>query len=536
MSAQSSVFLITSRSPKNKHFGTGFLIYKEGGVSWFLTCAHVVEDVGGEAAVQVGDIPAEIVAIPEESGKGPDLAVLKVQKDFSEAVLTPAGAGKSGMPVDIPGFQSFNKEFLLRPLSGRLGRELAVTARNTFERVDAWDLVIDGEYPIRKGYSGSPVIDGQSGKVAGVASHSLDSGEKGVAVSIGALPGLWPDMPDALRRAFESKPAADTGRATETGDTAQKTVPIWDLAGKTETFQIRTADAAQDGQTQPNYDRLLAKLCDRDSHEYEFWDFFCKHQDDPNCRNRPKFFIIHGNAGECHMSLVERLRQTKIRYYAENRYQDESALPRLVKAPVSAEKDLSVHQKRFQARLFKAVDKRYTGTDYSIRALCKLLGKYPVVMISHDIPAIEWKPHYGELLTWCMTDYWEGITAVGNPPLFLIFLNVTYPDTPAQGVFQRMFDKTRKVKRAVESELKRIEAFAAEKCPCLMIPEIGPVTIEDVKRWFNENTDLDESEWLQTVNGLFKDNTKSRKMVDIEKELMKIIEDLDRERFSLYTG
>ncbi len=272
--------------------------------------------------------------------------MLKVQKIFEQAALPLADAGEPERRIQIPGYQPFKSDFLLRPLSGKLGEKLTVTPRNTFDRIDAWDLVIDGNYPIKKGYSGSPVIDLQSGKVVGVASHRLDSGEKGVAVSIGALPGLWPDMPDALRRAFEPTQGSESSRTSENAHTKQKKSPICEIVREAGDFQVRTTDEAQGGQSQPNFSRLPAKLCDRDPHEGTFWDFFCKHEDDAACRGRPKFFFIHGNAGECHMNLIERLRQTKIKYYVENRYQDESALPYLIKAPVSVEKDLSVHQTR----------------------------------------------------------------------------------------------------------------------------------------------------------------------------------------------
>jgi hypothetical protein len=53
---QTSIILITSSEPTNGSFGTGFIIHKDEQAVYLLTCAHVVEDLGGPDNVQVPSI------------------------------------------------------------------------------------------------------------------------------------------------------------------------------------------------------------------------------------------------------------------------------------------------------------------------------------------------------------------------------------------------------------------------------------------------------------------------------------------------
>ncbi|MCG8348642.1 MAG: SAVED domain-containing protein, partial [Chloroflexales bacterium] len=56
------------------------------------------------------------------------------------------------------------------------------------------------------GYSGAPVIDPESGKVVAVVYLAESNGKRGRAVSISALPLIWPDAPAILRAPVERLP------------------------------------------------------------------------------------------------------------------------------------------------------------------------------------------------------------------------------------------------------------------------------------------------------------------------------------------
>ena len=77
---EESIVLITSASDNSRKadvIGTGFAFYRKDNYTYLLTCAHVVDDVGGEENVLVNNIPAAVLAIGDITGF--DLAVLRVE-------------------------------------------------------------------------------------------------------------------------------------------------------------------------------------------------------------------------------------------------------------------------------------------------------------------------------------------------------------------------------------------------------------------------------------------------------------------------
>lgn len=193
---QDSIVLITSTDSKNSRFGSGFIIHKSRAGTFILTCAHVVRDVGGVDKALVNGLPASIASSGDE--KGIDLAVLKVEGLWQNLPLSLKGGGKAGKAITTQGFQKFDDGCMSRPLKGVLGHQVALQARQLNNRVTAWDLKILDDYALKPGYSGSPVIDEDSGEVLGIVSHRQGEGDYGVAVSIQVLDEIW-QMVDAQR-------------------------------------------------------------------------------------------------------------------------------------------------------------------------------------------------------------------------------------------------------------------------------------------------------------------------------------------------
>src|SRR5215212_8321542 len=130
---QDSVFLVTSSDPDNQQFGTAFALYsgedatgnliKSPFPAYFLTCRHVVTDVGGPKQVRIGGYQAKVVASGSE-GSLEDLAVLRVDgllHDVSILRLYPSA--EIGSRVEILGFRNFAEHFLIRPLGAQLGEK-----------------------------------------------------------------------------------------------------------------------------------------------------------------------------------------------------------------------------------------------------------------------------------------------------------------------------------------------------------------------------------------------------------------------------
>jgi hypothetical protein len=194
-----SVVLISSSDSNNTSFGTGFIIHQDNKASYVLTCDHVIRDVGGEDKALINKHKAEEVFSGEKYEI--DLAVVRIQGLSDKNALKLRPCGEKGLSVLTVGFQRFNKDFLIRPLDGKLGNRIETQKKDGTKLIAGWDLLIE-DYPLQHGYSGSPVVEKTKGYVVGIASHLLDGGEKGIAISIEMLRKIWPEMPHNLLRSI----------------------------------------------------------------------------------------------------------------------------------------------------------------------------------------------------------------------------------------------------------------------------------------------------------------------------------------------
>jgi S1-C subfamily serine protease len=189
-----SVCLIVNESSSS--WGSGFSIYQDDGSTYVVTCAHVVGSA--QEHILVNGKESEVVAI----GEGwVDIAVLKVQGLEGKPPLKPCSFNEPKRSIKIPGISKLKDDRALRILNGILGDPLQLMSTSGEKVVDAWDLKLDdGEYAIKEGYSGSPVIDVETNGVIGIVSHRVEKGEKGIAIAIGAVQNIWVDMPGGMLR------------------------------------------------------------------------------------------------------------------------------------------------------------------------------------------------------------------------------------------------------------------------------------------------------------------------------------------------
>jgi hypothetical protein len=204
-----SVFLVTSSNSDNQNFGSSFAFYRDYRDDvYFLTCRHVVTDVGGPDEARVENHPVERVASGSEDGLD-DLAVLRVEDLPDVPLLQLSVSAEMGSSVTVAGFRGFARSFLIRQIRGKLGQQIGLEARQHPGRVMAWDLKIEDDYDLEHGHSGAPVVDERSGHVIAVASHRL-GGTKGVAIAVETLESIWPSM---LTEVQDSYPANAFSRA-----------------------------------------------------------------------------------------------------------------------------------------------------------------------------------------------------------------------------------------------------------------------------------------------------------------------------------
>lgn len=190
-----SVALITGTDSNN--FGTGFVIHRQQDETWIVTCAHVVEKVGGIGKIQVDDQPAKIVACGTRQTV--DLAVLKVQ-GLDKPPLKLGLAGRRDITCHITGYANLDPAAKLKkaePLTSHLGNQVRFKVPGHPES-KAWKLWIDGKTLLEEGYSGSPVTCASTGTVIAVVSDKEYQGKRGYAVSLVHLRDIWLAMPPEL--------------------------------------------------------------------------------------------------------------------------------------------------------------------------------------------------------------------------------------------------------------------------------------------------------------------------------------------------
>jgi hypothetical protein len=205
-----SIFRIYSSDPNNHQWGTAFAfdwsfpkdllaIASRQEATYLLTAKHVITDVGGADKVRVGRYPGYSARLVfSEPDGGPDnLVVLRIDDLRDVPHLTLADIGKTDDEVRIYGFRSFSEGLLVRPLRARLGEQVSLQSQQDPRRVKGWDLRIEADYDLERGYSGGPVIQNESGLVVAVASHR-EGGRKGVAISSNVLYEAWPGVLDSM--------------------------------------------------------------------------------------------------------------------------------------------------------------------------------------------------------------------------------------------------------------------------------------------------------------------------------------------------
>jgi len=187
-----STFLITSQT--NRKFGTGFCIYKNKKGSFIVTCAHVVEDCGKDDLLIHGK-RARLLSIG--SSDDLDLALLYAEGLKKSTVLKIDGVlTAKDTPFEISGFKSYKNNYMLETLQGTIKKISQIYHNNNTLKI--YELKINEEDTIEKGFSGSAVICKESKKVIAVATDRKTNGKYAYAIPVRNLKMLWEEISDEL--------------------------------------------------------------------------------------------------------------------------------------------------------------------------------------------------------------------------------------------------------------------------------------------------------------------------------------------------
>lgn len=177
-------------------YGTAFAIHKDERGTYFLTCMHVIRDLGGVEKVRLSGKSVMLVAAG--STDETDLAVVRVEGP-SSLPLKLSRFGSKDRGCTVSGFKRVTpKNYLYKRLQAQLGEEAPLMSGGGSGFTEAWEVNIHDDDRLEKGFSGGPVVHTQQQGVVGVISLREGDGTRGLAISVKMLEKIWPDMPPGL--------------------------------------------------------------------------------------------------------------------------------------------------------------------------------------------------------------------------------------------------------------------------------------------------------------------------------------------------
>jgi len=503
---------ITSSDPKLQQYqncGTGFKIYQDADISWFLTCRHVLEDVGGEGKALVGGMKVSFAKVRDKSSPV-DLAVLGVKGFDKVSPLKLSPYAVPGDSVVIDGFYLYDvqrKVFKNERISAILAQQDVFSGQETAERVKVWSLECKGV--LKKGYSGSPVIDVETRRAVGVATYK-EEGKTGAAIGIDALEQVIDNIPIELESALKV-PVADPD-ATDT----------------------KAKECDRDKQA-VDFTRLIPQQCNDMICQNLLKDFACLLKNCSNCicHKFPRFFFLLGDRKECHTSLIQRFQHTILYKHARKKFPENTKLvPDFsVRLPLV---NCDIYMKNKQPMLLNIMPGRHfpaeTSNTFLLNDFCTFLSSHynKVVILIHHIDASRWTRKTQRFIRWYITDYWDSLPK--DSPCFYNFFNIEY-DTVEGGFWKRLFSMDWWTAWLVRERLRKFGKKIAQKRLCGLLEELKPVDKGDVANWLRqyELYSQDDVQLVNKLNQIF-DNKKSLEMSKVEPALKDVADEESRKK------
>lgn len=266
--------------------------------------------------------------------------------------------------------------------------------------------------------------------------------------------------------------------------------------------------------------RLVSKTCDRWAQVNAFDSFLrTSRREMPGT---PQLYLMHGEEGDAHDSLLERLVHTTLSRFAEEIGGLERGTVVRLRTPWPESDDIESARRDLRIALLRESDPSYLGDDLSARAFCESLANRPqrLVVVHHDIRPVHWRRFTADLVDWYANEFWGSVRSAPSEQQFVVFLKFIYPSEKPSRLSSMLglgLDG-RRLMRELQSRLQRSGARVAG----MVFKELQPLTIDDVREWFSNNGIYDsEQRRLELAQVLFRDRA-HRRMADVEAALEEI--------------
>ena len=278
----------------------------------------------------------------------------------------------------------------------------------------------------------------------------------------------------------------------------------------------KTRAVRQTPSSEPNFGRLVAKMCDRRAQEEDFRDTFLNSVE--RDRGAPQIYFIFGEEGQCHESLVERLIDRAHRCMV-SAVVDDSAGARVKKIPWQYDGELAQRTSRLIYSLFETLGPAQARQAYDLKRVSSVAFHELVagslnllIALQHDVHVSRWDSTVPGLLT-NYVGFWNELPAAAQRPPVLIFISIILPRGNRRawskiiplGALNASMRKKR-----VWNVLKALELSSL--APCRVLDELPRITRADVLEWFSLNQIYDsEEKRMSAVDRLFPGGSLSSK-------------------------
>jgi hypothetical protein len=275
-----------------------------------------------------------------------------------------------------------------------------------------------------------------------------------------------------------------------------------------------------------NLGSLVVKMCNRRSQEDEFKSVFMSNATASS--SQAQMYVLHGEEGECHESLVERLAY-RVQLMVGDEGDEERPPVKLKRIPWQYDGDLESRKRHLFAWLIEQLGspQRMQTTEVSPAALSRLLTDQfaASLVLQHDIRAARWDDVTPQLIQ-SYREFLADLPALPGMPNLIVFLNVIYPALSKSRLnvinIARPVNLFRTLaRRRIQTQLRELTLAPADHrvCPCAVLSELAPITRDDVLEWFSLHDIGDSEEYRLTKSELIFPRRHSRlrrRMAEVE--------------------
>ncbi len=227
----------------------------------------------------------------------------------------------------------------------------------------------------------------------------------------------------------------------------------------------------------------LADLCDRSDQEGRLGTLLSRIKRQDLCR--PLLLVVHGESREVPISLVERLarhylpwRLKTLGFTGESR---EAWQPTKLISKNADDFASEIREKITRALQYEAP----CGSDEELRQ-CFVNTRARVIFPIFDFSSSEafgGEKSYVEMLA----EYWSAFPELPSGLAVVVFICIKYVEPESSGFVARLFSRRNKLEE-LRQAIERFQRDTPHPVPVRVIhdvlPELKPVTVEDVDRWF----------------------------------------------------